>query len=176
MNTNFNEIVAENIAYTFLESGKKHIVFACIGTDKHIGDALGPIVGTKLKDYNSNLNVYGTLKDPMHAITIEENIKAINENHDDAFVIGIDACLGDSEDIGEIRFRDYAIKPGKGVGKDLPPVGDVSIIGIVGESEFFFMRSTRLYFIMNIAEEIVNTITHAIDQINLIKDTNSKVS
>ena len=39
--------------------------------------------------------------------------------------------LGDINSIGEIHIRNYAIHPGKGVGKSFPDVGDTSIIGIV---------------------------------------------
>ena len=55
--------------------------------------------------------------------------------HPNSNIIGVDACLGDTENIGEIQARNYPIHPGKGVGKTLPKVGDVSIIGIVDSSD-----------------------------------------
>ena len=67
-------------------------------------------------------------------------------------------------DIGEIRIRDYAIHPGKGVGKELPEVGIASIIGIVDSSEnseLFFSRSIRLSFIMDMAKVISKALMDA---------------
>ena len=77
--------------------------------------------------------------------------------HPNAHIIGIDACLGNEEDIGDIRVRNHAISPGKGVGKELPEVGETSIIGIVDTSKYsdlFFSRSIRLSFVMDMAKSI----------------------
>ena len=135
----------------------ENTVIVCIGTDKCIGDCLGPLVGSILTENFYPLPVYGTLSSPIHALNIDERLVEIYANHPNASIIGVDACLGDEEDIGEIRIRDYAIHPGKGVGKELPEVGIASVIGIVdssNNSEFFFSRSIRLSFIMNMAKTV----------------------
>ncbi len=139
-------------------------VIVCIGTDKCIGDCLGPLVGTILKDNNLPLPVYGTLSTPIHALNIDKNLDSIYSLHPDSILLGIDACLGNITDIGEIRIRNYAIHPGKGVGKTLPDVGTHSIIGIVDSSEnseLFFSRSIRLSLIMDMAKVISNSIINA---------------
>ena len=140
---------------------KEHIntnlIIVCIGTDKCIGDCLGPLVGTILKEDNFPLPVYGTLSEPIHALNIDERLNEIKKLHPNAHIIGIDACLGNEEDIGDIRVRNHAISPGKGVGKELPEVGETSIIGIVDTSEYsdlFFSRSIRLSFVMDMAKSI----------------------
>lgn len=146
----------------------KNTVIVCIGTDKCIGDCLGPLVGSILTDNNFPLPIYGTLSSPIHALNIDDRLKAIHATHPDSTIIGVDACLGNQEDIGQIRTRNYAIHPGKGVGKELPEVGIASIIGIVDSSEnseFFFSRSIRLSFIMDMAKTISKAI---IDAYNLI--------
>ena len=135
----------------------KDTVIVCIGTDKCIGDCLGPLVGSILIENFYPLPVYGTLSSPIHALNIDERLNEIYAAHPNASIIGVDACLGDIEDIGEIRIRDYAIHPGKGVGKELPEVGIASVIGIVDSSdnsELFFSRSIRLSFIMNMAKTV----------------------
>lgn len=132
-------------------------IVVCIGTDKCIGDCLGPLVGTILKEDNFPLPVYGTLSEPIHALNIDERLNEIKKLHPNAHIIGIDACLGNEEDIGDIRVRNHAISPGKGVGKELPEVGETSIIGIVDTSEYsdlFFSRSIRLSFVMDMAKSI----------------------
>lgn len=139
-------------------------VIVCIGTDKCIGDCLGPLVGSILTENFFPLPVYGTLSEPIHALNIDERLTTIQELHPTAHIIGIDACLGNQEDIGEIRIRDYAIHPGKGVGKELPEVGIASIIGIVDSSEnseLFFSRSIRLSFIMDMAKVISKALMDA---------------
>ncbi len=157
-----------NSIYTLTNELKKYLnsdtIIVCIGTDKCIGDCLGPLVGTLLQDYNFPLPVYGTLSNPIHALNINSNLNLINSLHPNSSLLGIDACLGNIDDIGEIRIRDSAIRPGKGVGKDLPAVGKYSIIGIVDSSEnseLFFSRSIRLSLIMDMAKIISNSIIGA---------------
>ena len=136
---------------------KKDTIIICVGTDKCIGDCLGPLVGSLLVENNFPLPVFGTLEYPIHALNIEENLRSINKLHPNSLVIGIDACLGEESSIGEIHIRDYPIHPGKGVGKRLPEVGNISIIGIVDSSDsavFFTNRSIRLHLIMEIAKII----------------------
>lgn len=128
------------------------ITYVCIGTDRSIGDSLGPMVGTIL-NYN-NLMVYGTIESPVHALNVFEYVDKLKEEKTE-YVIAIDACIG--TDKGEIKFRNGSIKPGAGAGKKLPKVGDVSVIGIV-ESDSCFIHSCRLFTIMKMAEDIADTI------------------
>lgn len=139
-------------------------IIVCIGTDRCIGDCLGPLVGTFLKDSNIPLKVFGTIDSPIHALNIDREFNSIKEKFPDYNILGIDACLGDEYNIGEIQARDYPIHPGKGVGKDLPKIGKVSIIGIVdssNKSEIFTNRNIRLDLIMKISKTICKSILHA---------------
>ena len=152
---NINSKFSYNLTLDIKNYITENTVIVCIGTDKCIGDCLGPLVGSILTENFYPLPVYGTLSSPIHALNIDERLAEIHANHPNASIIGVDACLGDEEDIGQIRIRDYAIHPGKGVGKELPEVGIASVIGIVdssNNSEFFFYRSIRLSFIMNMAK------------------------
>lgn len=139
-------------------------VIACIGTDRCIGDCLGPLVGTILNEKGFKYPVYGTLEKPIHALNIHERLNFIKNTHPNAQIIGIDACLGDSEEIGAIRIRDYAIKPGKAVGKELPEVGVASVVGIVDSNEWvelFTARNIRLSFVMDMAKQIADILIKA---------------
>lgn len=144
---------------------KKYIepqtIIVCIGTDKCIGDCLGPLVGTLLKENGFPIPIYGTLAEPIHALNLETSILEIKRTYPYSTIIGIDACLGDTKSIGEIHVRDFPIHPGKGVGKMLPDVGDISIIGIIDSSdnsEFFTSRSIRLNLIFEMAKVISNSL------------------
>lgn len=139
-------------------------IIVCIGTDRCIGDCLGPMVGTMLKERNFPLEVYGTISDPIHALNLDKKLSEIKKNHTNSTIIGVDACLGESENIGEIQIRNYAIHPGKGVGKSLPDVGEVSIIGIVDScesNELFTNRNIRLNLIMEMSRIITEAIIHS---------------
>ncbi|WP_061310475.1 spore protease YyaC [Clostridium botulinum] len=149
------------IANTLKNYLNKDTIIICIGTDRCIGDCLGPLVGTILRYKNIPLKLYGTLDEPIHALNIEKTIKNIKNSYPNSSIIGIDACLGDKDNIGQIQVRNFPIQPGKGVGKTLPKVGDCSIVGIVDSNEnchIFTSANTRLSLILNIAKVIANSI------------------
>jgi len=165
-----------DIAYFIKDYITKDSVVVCIGTDRCIGDCLGPLVGTLLKSKNYPLTVYGTVEDPIHALNIDKQLQQIKKAHPGSTIIGIDACLGDTNNIGEIQARDYPIHPGKGVGKVLPDVGDASIIGIVDSSdnnELFTNRNIRLSLIMNMAEVITDALLHSYYLYSIDSKTNN---
>lgn len=140
-------------------------IIVCIGTDKCIGDCLGPLVGTFLTKSNFPYPVIGTLENPAHAVNLESVIQIIEQKYKNPFVIAVDACLGYSEFIGDIQVKLGPVHPGKGVGKTLPHIGDISIVGVVDSvdvSDMFSIRSIRLNLIMKMAEVISSAITGAL--------------
>lgn len=175
---NFNNKETENLISTlvseFFASGKDYLCFVNIGTDKCIGDCLGPLVGTLLEMENIS-DVYGTLQRPLHALNLSKEVPDILDANPNAFVIGIDACLGSKGDtLGEILLRNTPIRPGKGVGKELPVVGDLSIIGIVEfldnvDPKNFTTHPFRLGFILEVAQHIVYILKAVIDRIESMK-------
>lgn len=141
------------------------IVFVCIGTDRSTGDSLGPLVGTLLEEkVISPFFVYGTLENPIHAVNLKEQLISIHDKHVNPFIIGIDACLGRLKSVGVIQIADGPVKPGAGVNKDLPEVGNLHITGIVNVSgfmEFFVLQNTRLNLVLKMAKTIANGIHEA---------------
>lgn len=146
-------------------TNRRPIVFVCIGTDRSTGDSLGPLVGTLLEEKSvSPFWVYGTLEDPIHAVNLAEKLTEINEKHSHPFIIGIDACLGRMKSVGSLQIANGPVKPGAGVNKDLPAVGDIHITGIVNVSgfmEFFVLQNTRLNLVLKMAKTIANGIYEA---------------
>jgi putative sporulation protein YyaC len=145
-----------------LAGGFKTIVFVCIGTDRSTGDSLGPLVGYKLQNntYN-NLYFHGTLKNPVHAKNLDDTIKLIEAKYENPFVVAIDACLGQTEHVGFISIGEGSIKPGSGVNKELPPIGNMYITGIVnygGFMDFLVLQNTRLCVVMDMADIIAKGI------------------
>ncbi|MBP2032401.1 putative sporulation protein YyaC [Clostridium algifaecis] len=153
------------LAYFLKNYINKNTIIVCIGTDRYIGDCLGPLVGTLLKCKHFPLPVYGTIQEPIHALNIDNKLNEIKNKHSNYNIIGIDACLGDIDSIGEIQVRDFPVHPGKGVGKSLPNVGESSIIGIVdsncNENIFNSTNNIRLNLILSMSKVILYSLIHA---------------
>jgi len=149
----------------FVSSRKRPAVILCIGTDRSTGDALGPLIGTHLSRLNlPQLQVYGTLDEPVHATNLEENIRIIQQRFSNPFVIAVDACLGRLDSIGCITLSDGPLKPGAGVHKQLPEVGEAHLTGIVnvgGFMEYMVLQNTRLNLVWRMSESISSLITHS---------------
>ncbi len=139
-----------------LKNGYKSINFVCIGTDRSTGDSLGPLVGYKINSLKyANVYVHGNLDNPVHAKNLDEVMKAISEKHTKPFIIAIDACLGKMDHVGYITIGEGSIKPGSGVNKELTPVGDMFVTGIVnfgGFMDFLVLQNTRLNLVMRMAD------------------------
>jgi len=125
------------------------LVFFCIGTDRSTGDALGPLTGSLLSESPVfPFPVIGTLENPLHALNLQQHIDQTQLDKPSAFIVAIDACLGQGSSIGQLLLHSGPIHPGKAVGKELPPVGDLSVKGIVniaGFMEHAVLQSTRLH-------------------------------
>lgn len=151
----------------------KTLIFLCIGSDRATGDCLGPIIGYKLSKYKKlhNYYVYGTLEEPVHAKNLKETIHMIYRKHEDAFIIAIDASLGKSNHIGYITLGEGPLKPGAGVDKDLPEVGDIFITGIVNFSgllDNMLLQTTRLNVVMSMADQICLAINYSISRLKTL--------
>jgi len=153
-------------SFFYGENSYRDVIIVCIGTDKCIGDCLGPLVGTLLENTGFPFPVYGTLKNPIHAVNLREKVTKIRKEHPLAFTIAIDACLGEPGNVGSIQVRQGPIYPGKGVGKSLPSVGDISVIGIIDcirSDSNIALHNIRLSFVMEIAEVMANGLESSID-------------
>jgi putative sporulation protein YyaC len=159
------ENLAEELLATIPSVTSRPIVFVCIGTDRSTGDSLGPLVGTLLEERClRTFYVYGTLDEPIHAVNLSKKLNEIHAKYDDPYIIGIDACLGRVKNVGVIQLGNGPVKPGAGVNKELPAVGDIHITGIVNVSgfmEFFVLQNTRLNLVMRMAKTIANGIYQA---------------
>lgn len=151
----------------------KTIIFLCIGSDRATGDCLGPIIGYKLSKYKKyhKYYVYGTLEEPVHAKNLKDTIDRIYQTHEDAFIIAIDASLGKSNHVGYITLGEGPLKPGAGVDKELPEVGDIFITGIVNFSGFLdnmLLQTTRLNVVMSMADQICLAINYSISKLRAL--------
>ncbi len=129
-------------------------VILCIGTDRSTGDALGPLVGQRLSEAGFTGLVFGTLDNPVHASNLTQTMELLEQEHPGRPIVAVDACLGQAGNVGTITLGPGALRPGAGVNKNLPPVGDVFITGTVnvgGIMEYLVLQNTRLSLVMRMA-------------------------
>lgn len=154
-------------------------VIVCIGSDLSVGDSLGPVTGTKLKEklQGQNVYVYGTLAKPITAHEVKYTNNFIRSTHPDSPVIAVDAAVGAAGDIGLIKVAKRGLKPGSGANKRLCKLGDVSIMGIVAEKSLFnysLFSSTRLNMVYKMAEIIAEGLsTYILDTIQALRLLNA---
>lgn len=138
------------------------LVFLCIGSDRVTGDCLGPYIGHSLSALNTpGIFVYGTLSHPVHALNLKEVSSFIKKAHPSALVIAIDASLGQKKHLGYVTIGNGPLYPGAAVQKELSPVGDIYITGIVniaGMLEQLTLQTTRLSTVISLADTITEGI------------------
>ena len=158
----YNAMAGDGVCLTLKKLGREFSfppVILCIGSDLSVGDSLGPVTGTKLKEKLKNLNcfIYGTLSKPITAKEVKYMNSFLKATHPDSPIIAVDADVGLAGDIGHIKISDNGLKPGSGANKKLAKVGDISIMGIVAERTVFnysLFSATRLNIIYKMADII----------------------
>jgi len=108
------------------------VTYLCIGSDLSTGDSFGPLTGTLLKRMGIT-GVLGSLDDTVHAKNMANRIEQVPKGH---FVVAIDATMGRHKELGRISFINAPLRPGAAMKKNLPPVGDVSILFNVAPAGF----------------------------------------
>ncbi len=163
-------VLVSELATSLLVEGDD-VVVLCIGTDRCTGDALGPLIGTRLQRSGlHHVHVYGTLENPVHATNLQETLEQLQARHKQSLIIAIDACLGRIDNVGNIMIGKGPLKPGAGVNKDLPAVGDLFITGIVnvgGFMDYLVLQNTRLYLITRLADVIAEGLAHGLANLTL---------
>lgn len=149
----------------------REIVFLCIGIDRSCGDSFGPLTGTLLRQFGVK-NVMGTLESPVHAGNLAQVMKGL---HPKAFVVAIDAALGNAADIGKIYIRRGALQPGTAVRRDLPVVGDLSVlmnVNLGGLANHLFLSHASLNIVWKGARTValsIGTVIYRIRKENTLR-------
>ncbi|RJQ07658.1 MAG: spore protease YyaC [Bacillota bacterium] len=141
-----------------LSARDENVAVVCVGTDRSTGDALGPLTGHKLQALAPrHVPIFGTLEEPVHAGNLAEKMADITRRFPRHLFVAVDACLGSLENVGTICVGQGALRPGAGVNKVLPPVGDLHVTGVVnvgGFMEYFVLQNTRLHLVMRMSTVI----------------------
>lgn len=146
--------------------GRATPVVLCIGSDRSTGDSLGPLVGSFLLERGvARAQVCGDLAAPVHASNLRRVWLELRETRPRPAVVAVDACLGRQESVGTLTAGLGPLRPGAGVNKDLPPVGDVYLTGTVNVSgfmEYFVLQNTRLSLVVAMARRMTQTVLEAL--------------
>ena len=142
-----------------LGGARRPVAFACIGTDRSTGDALGPLVGQRLVKLGFDRDaVIGTLEDPLHALNLEQRLLPLTTPAGGALIVAIDAALGPMGNVGAVNVRRGGLLPGQGVGKTLPRIGELAVTATVnvqaGALDVQVLQLTRLFLVQQLAELI----------------------
>lgn len=138
----------------------------CIGTMKAPIDSVGPIVGSFLKPLfkdeinKGNLQIIGDMYNPVHALNLKKKVKGITKGD---FVIAVDACVAtvySDKKIGDIILEHNGVKPGSGVGKDLPRIGNMGVAIVTAKEPItnLWIDPMRLIEMAHKATSIICTI------------------
>lgn len=169
LNFNVSEVDVKKcsnfIISEFMKSKKEEIVVVNIGTDKCTGDSFAPFLGSCMEENKYNIPFYGTLENPIHAKNLKRELSKIKENHKSAFIIAVDSSVTSNENKVEmILIKNKPLQPGKGLNKELPNVGDLTLTYTVcTNSDFTFLslQNARLGLIYKAVKktlEIVNEV------------------
>ena len=155
----FNQFAPTGIGQALKTLNSKNLkpIIICIGSDLVLGDSLGPLVGTLLKQKEVSPFVYGTLNYPITAKEVEYATTYLKQLHPNSISIAIDAAVGDEDDVSLIKIADTGIYPGLGVNKKLGKIGDLSIVGVVAKKStqnYNLYNLTRLNLVYKMADTI----------------------
>ncbi len=143
-----------------------HPVFVCIGTEKVFSDSLGPRVGSLLNAQMQTPSfIYGVCSKNITAENLSYCYNFIKSLHPNDQIVVIDAAVGTSEQIGNVQISNGGLIPGAATNKNLPSIGDVSIVGIVAEkgmADFYSLNSEKDVLVNKVASFIADSIISAI--------------
>lgn len=105
----------------------------CIGTPNIHGDALGPLVGSMLSISMLDVNIVGTVDDPVVRSNYEQQLMKLRA---DATIIVVDAVIGAREKVGTYTIEEGSILPGEAMNTGIPPIGHIAIKCTTGTTVF----------------------------------------
>ncbi len=142
-------------------------IVACIGTDAVIGDSLGPLTGSMIKQKIAGKTfVFGTVNDTITAKDVGIVSEFLKNAYPDFPILAIDAALGKKNEIGAIKAFCGALKPGLGVDKKLKEIGTATVIGVVEQKDGgkALLPMVRLSLVYNLATVISDAFCEYVEE------------
>ena len=120
-----------------IKDKNKNIIFFCIGTNRIVGDAFGPVVGSVLKRTFSNtekIKVVGDLKNTVTYNNVSYYTGVLNNLYKNNLMIVIDSALANRAEIGKVFIQNRGLKYAESLKKHNTTIGNISIKAVVGEN------------------------------------------
>ena len=171
---NFN-LELNKIIKKINEKKYSNLIFICIGTNKIVGDSLGPIVGEILKQNlkKKNVSIIGDLKENVNIKNISKYIKYIENNYTKPYIISIDSALSKTIAPENVFIIKKGLIPGSALKKESKEIGNISIKGIVGRYDknslknFYNLKTVDYKLILRFSKNISKIILKSIKFLNL---------
>ena len=115
------------------------IIFLCVGSNKIIGDSVGPLVGQMLNNTlkeeknEKKIKVYGNMKDTLNYKNASKVLEEILNQYEKPFMITIDSALGNEKMIERIVVNAGTIQIGNSLGPGIRYDSHINIKGVVGK-------------------------------------------
>lgn len=125
----------------------------CVGTPDVHGDAVGPLVGSMLSQLNLDVNIVGTVNDPVIRSNYYEQLKRLRPG---AHIIVVDAIVG--KDVGTYSIEEGSIAPGEAMNTGIPAIGDTAVKCTMA-STVFEMTFTDPWLVSMMAYTVTTELT-----------------
>ena len=144
------------------------IIILCVGSNKVVGDCIGPIVGQKLNKLlqnNESIHVYGDMEKTLNLKNAEPIIKKALYEYANPFIITVDSALGRQEMVKKIVVSSGEIKIGNSLGRSINYDSHINIKGVVGEykntidENMETLKLVKPELVMRLSEIVVHGIT-----------------
>jgi len=134
--TKFVQDLQKNI-YQYRNQKFSDVVILCIGTNKIIGDSIGPVVGQKLKEQKmkETVCIYGDMIKTINFKNAKEVIENIFKTYQKPFIITVDSALGIKTMVSKIVVNKGIVRLGKSLGRSICYASHITIKGVVGENK-----------------------------------------
>lgn len=172
--TKFVQDLQKNI-YQYRNQKFSDIVILCIGTNKLIGDSIGPVVGQKLKEekMKEKVCIYGDLKKSINFKNAKTVLEKIFKSYEKPFIITIDSALGIQTMINKIVVNKGIIRIGKSLGRSICYPSHITIKGVVGENKNTYEDNIKILnevkpeLISDLSDIMVDGIKQEINKIRI---------
>lgn len=155
MKIDVNNIVLKLLEYCKNES----FVVLCLGTRKVSVDSLGCIVGSLLKNkYKIKNFCYGDYLSNVTSTNVEDVVKLILAKHKNEKIIVVDSAFGFSFLMENINVYNHGIVPRGYIERCFSSVGDISILGILGNKKNDLINFNDKHIIYRMADIIAKAI------------------
>lgn len=176
----FREDLKKQLEQFDIQNQFSEIVFLCIGTNKIIGDMIGPMVGERLKKQAKQLKkyfrketiIYGNMEHTLNLKNAGQVIPFLKYQYDKPFIITIDTALGNESTIEKILISSGEIEIGKALKKGIKYKSHVNIKGVVGK--YHHKIEENINTLKNIKPDVIETMSKTICM--GIKDTVKNLS